>query len=286
MSVLPPPEGPGSEPLSIPQLIAAKGRERIAMLTVYDAPSAGLLDAAGVDVLLVGDSVEMTVYGEPNTLTATMDSMIRHTRAVARATRRAVVVGDMPFLSYQAEPARAVENAGRFLAEGGAAAVKLEGGRRILPAVEAILAADIPVMGHVGLTPQSYRKFGGFKVQGREADSARQIRDDAQALAQAGCFAIVLECVPDSLAAEITREIAIPTIGIGAGAACDGQVLVFHDVVGLTRDLRPKFVRRYADLASVIEGAARAFTQDVKSGAFPSREESFTGVKPTLRRVH
>ena len=277
---------PDQDSLSIPQIVAAKGRERIAMMTAYDAPTAALLDAAGVDVLLVGDSVEMAIYGEPNTLTATMDSMIRHTRAVARATKRAVVVGDMPFLSYQAEPARAVENAGRFLAEGGAAAVKLEGGRRILPAVEAILAADIPVMGHVGLTPQSYRKFGGFKVQGREADSARQIRDDAQALAQAGCFAIVLECVPDSLAMEITREIPIPTLGIGAGAGCDGQVLVFHDVVGLTRDLRPKFVRRYADLASVIEGAARAFTQDVKSGAFPSKEESFTGVKPTLRRVH
>ena len=277
---------PDQDPLSIPQIVAAKGRERIAMMTAYDAPTAALLDAAGVDVLLVGDSVEMAIYGEPNTLTATMDSMIRHTRAVARATKRAVVVGDMPFLSYPAEPARAVENAGRVLAEGGAAAVKLEGGRRILPAVEAILAADIPVMGHVGLTPQSYRKFGGFKVQGREADSARQIRDDAQALAQAGCFAIVLECVPDSLAMEITREIAIPTLGIGAGGGCDGQVLVFHDVVGLTRDLRPKFVRRYADLASVIEGAARAFTQDVKSGAFPSKEETFTGVKPTLRRVH
>ncbi len=277
---------PEQDPLSIPQLVAAKGQERIAMMTAYDAPTAALLDAAGVDVLLVGDSVEMAIYGEANTLTATMDSMIRHTRAVARATKRAVVVGDMPFLSYQAEPARAVENAGRFLAEGGAAAVKLEGGRRILPAVEAILAADIPVMGHVGLTPQSYRKFGGFKVQGREAESARQIRDDAQALAQAGCFAIVLECVPDSLAAEITREIAIPTLGIGAGSGCDGQVLVFHDVVGLTRDLRPKFVRRYADLSSVIEGAARAFTQDVKSGAFPSKEESFTSVKPALRRVH
>jgi 3-methyl-2-oxobutanoate hydroxymethyltransferase len=277
---------PDQDPLSIPQIVAAKGQERIAMMTAYDAPTAALLDAAGVDVLLVGDSVEMAIYGEPNTLTATMDSMIRHTRAVARATKRAVVVGDMPFLSYQAEPARAVENAGRFLAEGGAAAVKLEGGRRILPAVEAILAADIPVMGHVGLTPQSYRKFGGFKVQGREAESAQQIRDDAQALAQAGCFAIVLECVPDSLAMEITREISIPTLGIGAGAACDGQVLVFHDVVGLTRDLRPRFVRRYADLSSVIEGAARAFTQDVKSGAFPSKEESFTGAKPTLRRVN
>ena len=277
---------PEDEPLSIPLLLAAKGQERIAMMTAYDAPSAALLDAAGIDVLLVGDSAEMTVYGEPNTLTATMDAMVRHTKAVSRAARRAVVVGDMPFLSYQAGVEKAVENAGRFLAEGGAAAVKVEGGRRILTAVEAILAADIPVMGHVGLTPQSYRKFGGFKVQGREAESARAIVDDAKALAEAGCFALVLECVPDSLAAEITREVPIPTIGIGAGAACDGQVLVFHDAMGLTRGHRPKFVRRYADLATVIEQAARAFTHDVKSGAYPSREESFSGTKPPLRRVH
>ncbi|HYX22266.1 MAG TPA: 3-methyl-2-oxobutanoate hydroxymethyltransferase [Thermoanaerobaculia bacterium] len=277
---------PEDEPLSIPLLVAAKGQERIAMMTAYDAPSAALLDAAGIDVLLVGDSAEMTVYGEPNTLTATMDAMVRHTKAVSRAARRAVVVGDMPFLSYQAGVEKAVENAGRFLAEGGAAAVKVEGGRRILTAVEAILAADIPVMGHVGLTPQSYRKFGGFKVQGREAESARAIVDDAKALAEAGCFALVLECVPDSLAAEITREVPIPTIGIGAGAACDGQVLVFHDAMGLTRGHRPKFVRRYADLATVIEQAARAFTHDVKSGAYPSREESFSGTKPPLRRVH
>jgi 3-methyl-2-oxobutanoate hydroxymethyltransferase len=277
---------PEKDPLSIPQIVAAKGREKLAMLTVYDAPSARLLDEAGLDILLVGDSVEMTVYGQPNTLSATMDTMIRHTRAVSRAVKRAVVVGDMPFLSYQAEPARAVENAGRFLAEGGAAAVKVEGGRRILPAVEAILAADIPVMGHVGLTPQSFRKFGGFKVQGREADSAREIVEDAQALASAGCFAIVLECVPETLAAEITEKIPVPTLGIGAGLHCDGQVLVFHDVVGLTRDLRPKFVRRYADLTTVIGDAARAFAKDVKSGDFPSKEESFTGTRPTLRRVH
>jgi 3-methyl-2-oxobutanoate hydroxymethyltransferase len=277
---------PEDEPLSIPLLVAAKGQERIAMMTAYDAPSAALLDAAGIDVLLVGDSAEMTVYGEANTLTATMDAMVRHTKAVSRSARRAVVVGDMPFLSYQAGVERAVENAGRFLADGGAAAVKVEGGRRILPALEAILAADIPVMGHLGLTPQSYRKFGGFKVQGREAESARAILDDAKALADAGCFALVLECVPDSLAAEITRSVPIPTIGIGAGAACDGQVLVYHDVMGLTRGHRPKFVRRYADLSTVIEQAARAFTHDVKSGAYPSREESFSGTKPPLRRVH
>src|SRR5688500_17614976 len=199
-----------TSPLTIPALVAAKGGEKIAMLTAYDAPSAALLDAAGVDVLLVGDSVEMAVYGEPNTLSATMDSMVRHSRAVSRAVRRAVVVGDMPFLSYQTDPRRAVENAGRFLAEGGCAAVKVEGGGRVLPAVEAILAADIPVMGHVGLTPQSYRKLGGFKVQGREPETARRIREDAKALAEAGCFAVVLECVPSALAADVTREIPVP----------------------------------------------------------------------------
>ena len=275
-----------TSPVTIPVLIAAKGVERIAMLTAYDAPSAALLDAAGVDVLLVGDSVEMAVYGEPNTLSATMDSMIRHSRAVSRAVKRALVVGDMPFLSYQTDPAHAVENAGRFLAEGGCAAVKVEGGSRVLPAVEAILAADIPVMGHVGLTPQSYHKLGGFKVQGREPATARQIREDAKALTDAGCFAIVLECVPASLAAEITRELPVPTIGIGAGASCDGQVLVFHDVMGLTRDLRPRFVRRYADLSTAIQEAAKAFTRDVKEGSFPTEEESFSGGKTALRRVY
>ena len=275
-----------TSPLTIPALVAAKGGEKIAMLTAYDAPSAALLDAAGVDVLLVGDSVEMAVYGEASTLTATMDSMIRHSKAVSRAVKRAVVVGDMPFLSYQTDPHRAVENAGRFLAEGGCAAVKVEGGGRVLPAVEAILAADIPVMGHVGLTPQSFRKFGGFKVQGREVGSARAIRDDAKALADAGCFAIVLECVPAALAAEITKEIGVPTIGIGAGPSCDGQVLVFHDVMGLTRDLHPKFVRQYADLSKAIEDAARAFTRDVKEGSFPTEQESFSGGKPALRRVY
>jgi len=275
-----------TSPVTIPVLVAAKGVERIAMLTAYDAPSAALLDSAGVDVLLVGDSVEMTVYGEPNTLSATMDSMIRHSRAVSRAAKRALVVGDMPFLSYQTDTARAVENAGRFLAEGGCAAVKLEGGTRSLPAIEAILAADIPVMGHVGLTPQSYRKLGGFKVQGRDPSAARQIRDDAKALAATGCFAIVLECVPSPLAAEITREVAVPTIGIGAGAACDGQVLVFHDVMGLTRDLSPRFVRRYADLSSAITEAAKGFTRDVKIGNFPSAEESFSAGKTALRRVY
>jgi 3-methyl-2-oxobutanoate hydroxymethyltransferase len=274
-------------PVTVPALVAAKGRERIAMMTAYDASTAALLDEAGMDVLLVGDSVEMVVYGRASTLSASMDAMVRHTRAVAAAAKRALVVGDMPFLSYQTDPAEAVGNAGRFLAEAGCAAVKVEGGRRVLPAVEAILAADIPVMGHLGLTPQSFRKLGGFKVQGREADSAAEILEDAKALAEAGCFSIVLECVPDTLAAEITGSVPVPTIGIGAGSSCDGQVLVFHDAVGLSGDFKPKFVRRYADVSAVITDAARAYRRDVKDGSFPSKEESFSvTAKPVLRRVY
>ncbi len=275
-----------TSPVTVPALIAAKGREPIAMITAYDAPSAALLDAAGLDVLLVGDSAEMTVYGRQNTLSATMDSQVRHAGAVAGAAKRALVVGDMPFLSYQTSASEAVANAGRFLSQAGCAAVKVEGGRRVLAAVEAILAADIPVMGHVGLTPQSYRKFGGFKVQGREGAAAREILEDAAALSEAGCFAIVLECVPEGLAAEITRAIPVPTIGIGAGPSCDGQVLVFHDVMGLAPGVAPRFVRRYANLAPIIEEAARAFTRDVKSRSFPSKEESYSdGKAPALRRV-
>ena len=276
-----------TSPVSVPALAAAKGREKIVMMTAYDAPTARLLDEAGIDVLLVGDSVEMAVYGEESTLSATMDAMVRHARAVARAAKRALVVGDMPFLSYQADAGEAVRNAGRFLAEAGCGAVKVEGGRRVLPAIEAILAADIPVMGHVGLTPQSFRKLGGYKVQGREADSAHEIQEDARALASAGCFALVLECVPETLAAEITRNLPIPTIGIGAGAACDGQVLVFHDAMGMNPLFKPKFARRYADLATAITGAARDFARDVRDGSFPNAEESFAGAKPTvLRRVY
>jgi 3-methyl-2-oxobutanoate hydroxymethyltransferase len=272
--------------VSIPDLIAQKGKEKIAVLTAYDAPSARILDAAGIDVLLVGDSVEMAVYGQSSTLTASLDALVRHAKAVSGATRRALVVGDMPFLSYQASASDAVRNAGRFLAEGGCGAIKLEGGRRVLPAVEAILSADIPVMGHVGMTPQSFRKFGGFKVQGKSAGAAEEILEDAVALDAAGCFAIVLECVPDALAERITATVSVPTIGIGAGPHCDGQVLVYHDLLGLSGDFRPKFVRRYAELAPVIEDAARRYLEDVKSGAFPSREETFAPDAPTLRRVY
>lgn len=276
-----------TSPVTVPALVFSKNKEKIAMMTAYDAPAAALLDQAGIDVLLVGDSVEMAVYGQTNTLSATMDSMLRHARAVSGAARRALVVGDMPFLSYQADPRAAVANAGRFLAEGGCAAVKVEGGRRVLASVEAILAADIPVMGHVGLTPQSFHKLGGFKVQGRQAGAAREIFEDAVALSHAGCFALVLECVPLSLAQEITRELPVPTIGIGAGPHCDGQVLVFHDAMGWNPKFQPKFVRRYADLSTVIVQAAKAFTQDVKSGSFPDEQESFTEAPtPALRRVY
>jgi 3-methyl-2-oxobutanoate hydroxymethyltransferase len=272
--------------VTIPGLLAKKGTEKISMLTAYDAPSAVLLDEAGIDILLVGDSLEMVVYGEPSTLTASMDAMARHSRAVARAARRALVVADMPFLSYQTSPADAVKNAGRFLGESGCAAVKLEGGTRVLPAVDAILAADIPVMGHIGMTPQSFRKFGGFKVQGKSRDAAAEILADARALEAAGCFSIVLECVPSELARQITEAISIPTIGIGAGPHCDGQVLVYHDLLGLSGEFRPKFVRRYADLAPLITEAAKHFAEDVKSGGFPSEAESFHAEAPALRRVY
>ena len=274
------------ETVTVPSLLARKGREKITVLTAYDAPTARLLDGAGVDVLLVGDSVAMAVYGEDSTLPAGMDMMVRHCRAVSRATSRALVVGDMPFLSYQADPGEAVRNAGRFLVEGGCGAVKVEGGRRILPRVEAILSADIPVMGHVGLTPQSFRKLGGFRVQGRSRAAADEILADARALEEAGCFSIVLECIPSALAAEITSALSIPTIGIGAGAGCDGQVLVFHDLVGLSGDFRPKFVRRYADLSAAIGDAARRYVEDVRGGAFPNDSESFDAEAPALRRVY
>jgi 3-methyl-2-oxobutanoate hydroxymethyltransferase len=282
--------------VSVGDIAAKKGREKIVMLTAYDTPSARLLDEAGVEALLVGDSVEMAVYGEASTLTADMDVMVRHARAVTRGARRALVVGDMPFLSYQASVSDAVRNAGRFLAEGGVSAVKVEGGRRVLPSIEAILAADVPVMGHLGMTPQSYRKFGGYKVQGKSRESADEIFEDAIALERAGCFSLVLECVPDSLAARITAELSIPTIGIGAGPHCDGQVLVYHDLLGLSGDFRPKFVRRYAELSEIIQDAARRFSDDVRSGGFPSAEETFQPETsqpepsqpeaPALRRVH
>ena len=263
--------------LTAPGLTALKGRRKIAALTAYDAPTAALLDAAGVDLLLVGDSIEMVVYGAPDTLGASLERMVAHAKAVSGSAKRALVVGDLPYLTYHTTPEDAVRNAARFVVEGGCRAVKLEGGVQRLPMIRAILAAEIPVMGHLGLTPQSVNVLGGFKVQGRRATEARRLLDEAKKLVDAGIFALVLECVPAEVAARITEAIPVPTIGIGAGAGCDGQILVFHDLVGLTVPgaRTPRFVRRYADLGGLVQKAAAEYVADVRNGSFPSEAESF-----------
>jgi len=261
--------------ITAPAIRARKGGEKIAVITAYDAPSARIADRAGADIILVGDSLGNAVLGFDDTLSVTVDVMVRHTAAVTRTKPRALVVGDMPWLSYHLSTADSVRNAARFIVEGGAGAVKLEGGRKRLPMVEAILAAEIPVMGHLGLTPQSVHAMGGFKVQAKLADAARELVADAEALAEAGAFAIVLEGIPDIVAAEVTRRVPIPTIGIGAGSQCDGQVLVFHDVLGLSVGPQPKFVRRYADLGDEATTAVKRFFDDVRSGAFPSPAETY-----------
>jgi len=249
--------------------------ERIAMLTAYDFPTARILDEAGIDALLVGDSLAMVVLGHDNTLAVTMDEMLHHARAVARAARRSLLIADMPFLSYQADTGEAVRNAGRFLKEAGMDAVKLEGGRDYADTVRAIVRAGIPVMGHAGLLPQSVRQLGGYRTQARTAEDASGLLDDALALEAAGCFAIVLESVPAKVAAVVTDRLRIPTIGIGAGNGTSGQVLVLHDLLGLTEQT-PRFVRRYARLSEEIARAATAYRDDVASAAFPGAEESFT----------
>ena len=261
--------------VSVPEIVAHKGDgQPIVMITAYDAPSARIVDDAGADVILVGDSLAMVVLGYDDTLSVTTGDMAHHVAAVARAKPSALVVGDLPWLSYHVSLADTVRNAAT-LVRAGAGAVKLEGGRKRLPAVHAILDAEIPVMGHLGLTPQSVHSLGGFKVQGRDLEAARVIVDDAVALADAGCFAIVLECVPDAVARLVTDSIPVPTIGIGAGRHCDGQVLVFHDLLGLQDWLSPKFVRRYASLGSDAVAALAHFADDVRSGRFPSSEETF-----------
>ena len=251
--------------------------QAICMVTAYDATFARILDAAGADVLLVGDSLGMVIQGMESTLPVTMDQMVYHCRMVTRAARRAHVVGDMPFMSYQVSTEEAVRNAGRLVAEGGVGAVKLEGGAEFAPVVQAITRASIPVMGHLGLTPQSVHKMGGYVVQGRDEDQARQLLDDAVALEKAGCYALVLEGVPLELARHITQRVSIPTIGIGAGKHCDGQVLVSYDLLGMNPDFKPKFVKRYADLHGSITAAAGAFFAEVRGGAFPDEEHSFKG---------
>jgi 3-methyl-2-oxobutanoate hydroxymethyltransferase len=258
--------------MTVPEFRAAKGRGTpLAVLTAYDWTMARLLDAAGVDALLVGDSLGMVVQGEANSLGVTMDEMVYHTRMVARAAQRGLVIADMPFMSYQVSPQQALENAGRLIKEGRAHAVKLEGGQRTAETVAAIVAADIPVMGHVGLTPQSVHRFGGFRVQ-KDRD---RLLADARALEQAGAFSIVVECVPADLAREITAAVQVPTIGIGAGVNCDGQVLVTHDLLGLFEELQPRFVKRYAELGQAIRAAAEQYCDDVRQRRFPGPEHAF-----------
>lgn len=250
-------------------------RQKITMLTSYDYPMTRLLDEAGVDVLLVGDSAGNVVSGYENTLPVTMEEMLYHTRAVARGARRALVVGDMPFMSYQTGIDEARRNAGRFLKEGGAGAVKLEGGRNMEEVIRAIVDIDIPVMAHIGLTPQSVHRMGGFKVQGRDEAQRKQVLEDAKAVLRAGAFAVVMECVPASLAREITETLSIPTIGIGAGPDCDGQVLVIHDVLGLLKGFRPKFVKHYVNMAEAVDRAVKQYIQEVRDGTFPAKEHIF-----------
>jgi 3-methyl-2-oxobutanoate hydroxymethyltransferase len=267
--------------VTIHTLRAHKQRgERITMLTAYDATFARLLDEAGIDVLLVGDSLGMVVQGHDTTLPVTLDEVIYHCRAVARGATRAQVVGDMPFMSYQASIEQALVNAGRLIKEGGAHAVKLEGGAQHVALVERLVAAGIPVMGHIGLTPQSFHQMGGFKVQGRAAGAREKLIADAQALEAAGAYAIVLEGIPAVIAREITETVSVPTIGIGAGNGCDGQVLVIYDLLGMDESFKPKFVRRYENLGIRIRSAAQAYIHDVRDGSFPNQAESFALEEP------
>jgi len=262
--------------VTVPEIIQKKQRgEKITMLTAYDFPMASILSKAGIDMLLVGDSAGMVVAGAPNSLSVTMEQMLYHTWAVSNAQPASLIVGDMPFMSYQLSPQQAAENAGRFVSEGHAESVKLEGGAEFVKEIEAIVKCGVPVMGHLGLTPQSIHKFGGFKVQGRDEEAARKLVEDAVAIEQAGAFSIVLEAVPADVAKKITESLAIPTIGIGAGPHCDGQVLVTLDLLGMFERFVPKFVKRYAHLAPLVEEAVKAYIEEVKSGAFPAKEHVY-----------
>jgi len=253
-----------------------KKGEKVAAITSYDYLSTRLIDETGIDFILVGDSLGMVVMGYENTLPVTMEEIIHHLKAVTRARPRAIVVGDMPFMSYQASVEDAVRNAGRLVKEGGAQSVKLEGGERYVPVIEAIVQASIPVVGHLGLTPQSLHEFGGYKVQGKDEESAERLISDARALEKAGCFAIVLEGIPWQLARRITEEVSIVTIGIGAGPHCDGQVLVIQDMLGIYDEPLPKFVKKYEELGEKIRGAVSAYVRDVKEGRFPGMEHSYS----------
>lgn len=262
--------------VAVPDIVAAKGKRKLTEITAYDYPTALWVDQSGADMILVGDSLAMVVLGHEDTLSVTMDEMIHHTRAVTRTAKQSLVIADLPFMSYHVSVEQAVSNAGRFVKEAGARAVKLEGGRRVLPQIKAIVDAQIPVQGHLGLTPQSLAAFGGFKIQGKTAEAAEAIIKDAQALADAGCFSIVLEGIPSPIAAMVTEAISIPTIGIGAGPDCDGQVLVIHDLLGLFDRFTPKFVKQYAKLSVPIHEALVKFREEVEQGIFPGPEHGFS----------
>ncbi len=275
MSLYGAPVQPSPARVTAPALLARKGGEKIAMVTAYDASAARLADAAGVDVVLVGDSVGMVVQGQPDTLRVTLSDMAYHGRCVAAGLGRAHLCVDMPFMSYQLSPEQALRSAGVLVQDGRAQSVKLEGGARSASAIRAIVEAGIPVIGHVGLTPQSVHALGGFKVQGRGEENARRILEDALAVQEAGAFAIVLEMVPHTLAAELTAALRIPTIGIGAGPACDGQVLVWHDLLGMDARFAPRFVKRYATLEAPIVEALATYVAEVRAGSFPTHEQAY-----------
>ena len=263
--------------VTVPDVVAMKrDGKRITMMTAYDAAFARLVEAAGIDVILVGDSLGMVVLGHQNTVPVTMDDMVRHAAAVSRGASRPLLIGDMPFGSYQTGPSDALRNAARLLKEAGMDAVKLEGGHETVPLVKALVENGIAVMAHVGLTPQRVAQFGGFKTQAKSARAARTLIDNAVALEDAGAFSIVLESIPAPVAAMVTERLSIPTIGIGAGVDCDGQVLVLHDVLGLYGDFKPKFAKRYAEIGNAVVDALRAFDGDVREGRFPDAEHSFT----------
>lgn len=265
---------------------AKEKKEKITMLTAYDYTTAKLVDEAGIDTILVGDSLGMTMLGYENTLQVTVDDMIHHTKAVARGTKHAMIVGDMPFMSYHISVEETIRNAGRFIQEGNAHAVKLEGGIEVIDKVKAIVAAKIPVMGHLGLTPQSVNIFGGFKVQGKSGDNAKRIIEDALLLQEAGAFAIVLECIPDKLATIISEKLDIPTIGIGAGSGCDGQVLVIQDMIGTYSEMKPKFVKQYAQVGEITTDAVKGYIDEVKNGSFPSKEHTFSIKEEELEKLY
>ncbi|MBU0483897.1 MAG: 3-methyl-2-oxobutanoate hydroxymethyltransferase [Proteobacteria bacterium] len=266
-----------SKKITPPDIVEMKrAGEKITMLTASDASFARMLDASGVEIVLVGDSLGMVVLGYDSTVPVTMDEMIHHAQAVRRGVQRALLVGDMPFMSYQSGVRDAILNAGRFLKEAGCDAVKLEGGAEICETVKAVIRAGIPVMGHIGLTPQTAGQLGGYKVQGKDADSARKLLDDARALNEAGVFAVVLECIPDRLAKLISGAISVPTIGIGAGVHCDGQVLVTHDLLGMYEKFVPSFVKTYVNLAPQIKEGIASFIKEVKTETYPDPEHSFT----------